>query len=97
MRRAHLVAKTLRGNDGDLIADTLVGLEVEGELGVVTPAHRKRFMLAVPCYHHSSCLHTGKHDEKVRRILNDDLGGLLDRLRSYATHDCGCVMCITLS
>jgi len=30
-----LVAETLGGNDGDLIADTLVGLKVEGELGVV--------------------------------------------------------------
>lgn len=33
---SHLVAKTLGGNDGDLITDTLVGLEVEGQLGVVT-------------------------------------------------------------
>jgi hypothetical protein len=32
---AYLVAKTLRGNDGDFIADALVGLEVECELGVV--------------------------------------------------------------
>ena len=33
---SDLVAKTLGGNDGDLITDTLVGLEVEGQLGVVT-------------------------------------------------------------
>lgn len=33
---AHLVAQTLAGNDGDLITDALVGLEVESELGVVT-------------------------------------------------------------
>jgi hypothetical protein len=32
---SNLVAETLRRNDGDLIADALVGLEVEGELGVV--------------------------------------------------------------
>lgn len=32
----NLVAETLGGNDGDLIAKTLVGLEVQGELGVVT-------------------------------------------------------------
>lgn len=32
---SHLVAKTLRRNDGDLIADALVGLEVESQLGVV--------------------------------------------------------------
>lgn len=32
----YLVAKTLGGNDGDLIADALVGLEVESELRVVT-------------------------------------------------------------
>lgn len=32
---SYLVAETLGGNDGDLIADTLVGLKVEGELGVV--------------------------------------------------------------
>jgi len=31
----NLVAQALRGNDGDLIADALVGLEVEGQLGVV--------------------------------------------------------------
>ena len=35
-RLSYLVAKTLRGNDCDLIADSLVGLEVEGQLGVVT-------------------------------------------------------------
>ena len=32
---ADLITKTLRSNDGYLIADTLVGLEVEGEFGVV--------------------------------------------------------------
>lgn len=32
----HLVPQTLGGNDGNLIADTLVGLKVLGELGVVT-------------------------------------------------------------
>lgn len=32
---ADLVAKTLGGDDGDLIAYPLVGLEVEGELWVV--------------------------------------------------------------
>ena len=31
----NLVAETLGGNDGDLIADALVGLEVESQLGVV--------------------------------------------------------------
>lgn len=31
----NLVAQTLRGNDGDFIAYSLVGLEVEGEFGVV--------------------------------------------------------------
>lgn len=33
---ANLVAQALGGDDGDLIADALVGLEVEGELGVVS-------------------------------------------------------------
>ena len=33
---ADLVAEALGGNDSDLIADALVGLEVQGELGVVT-------------------------------------------------------------
>ena len=33
---SHLVAKTLGCNDGNLIADSLVGLEVEGQLGVVS-------------------------------------------------------------
>ena len=32
---ADLITKTLRSNDGNLIANTLVGLEVEGEFGVV--------------------------------------------------------------
>lgn len=32
----NLVAEALGSNDGDLIADTLVGLEVQGELGVVS-------------------------------------------------------------
>jgi hypothetical protein len=31
----YLVAETLGGDDGDFIADTLVGFEVEGELWVV--------------------------------------------------------------
>ena len=34
-KRPYLVAKTLRGDDGDLIANALVGLEVEGEFWVV--------------------------------------------------------------
>lgn len=33
---SYLVAKTLGSDDRDLITETLVGLEVEGELGVVT-------------------------------------------------------------
>jgi hypothetical protein len=36
VRAAYLVAKTLGGNDGDLIAYPLVCLEVEGELWVVS-------------------------------------------------------------
>lgn len=32
---ADLVAQTLGGDDSDLVADALVGLEVESELGVV--------------------------------------------------------------
>ena len=31
----YLVAKTLGGNDGDFIRDSFVGLEIEGEAGVV--------------------------------------------------------------
>ena len=31
----NLVAKTFGGNDGNFIADTLVGLEIERELGIV--------------------------------------------------------------
>ncbi len=31
----YLIAKTLGGDDGDFIADSLVGFEVEGEFGVV--------------------------------------------------------------
>lgn len=31
----HLVAQALGGNDGNLIADSLVGLEVQSQLGVV--------------------------------------------------------------
>jgi hypothetical protein len=33
---SYLVAKTLRSNDGNLIADSLVGLEIESQLGVVS-------------------------------------------------------------
>jgi len=32
---SYLVAKTLGGNDGNLIADSLVGLEIESQLGVI--------------------------------------------------------------
>lgn len=32
----HLVAEALGGNDSDLIADTLVGLEIKSELGIVS-------------------------------------------------------------
>ena len=35
MGRSYLVPQPLAGNDGNLIADALVGLEVEGEFGVV--------------------------------------------------------------
>jgi len=35
VKMADLVAETLGGDDGDFIADTLVGLKVEGELWVV--------------------------------------------------------------
>jgi len=35
-RCPYLVAQALGGNDGNLIADALVGLEVESQLGVVT-------------------------------------------------------------
>ena len=31
----YLVAEGLRGDDGDLLDDPLVGVEVEGQLGVV--------------------------------------------------------------
>lgn len=33
---SYLVAQALRGNDGDLIADSLVGLKVQSQLWVVT-------------------------------------------------------------
>ena len=32
---SYLVAQALGGDDGDFIADTLVGIEVKGEAGVV--------------------------------------------------------------
>ena len=35
LENTDLVAQALGGNDGNLIANPLVGLEVEGELGVV--------------------------------------------------------------
>jgi hypothetical protein len=35
--QTYFIAKALRGYYSDFIADTLVGLEVKGELGVVTP------------------------------------------------------------
>ena len=36
LRRADLVSKTLRSYDGYFIANSLVCLEVEGELGIVS-------------------------------------------------------------
>ena len=72
----HLVAETLGGNDGDLIADTLVGLEVEGELWVVSPIEL-RWLVAFT------------ESRRKKDALNDDLGGLLDGLSTNATHDCG--------
>lgn len=38
-KEAYLVAKTLRGNNRNLVAQALVGLKVERELGVVTLDH----------------------------------------------------------
>ena len=32
---AYLVAETLRGDDGDFVTYSLVGLEIEGEFGIV--------------------------------------------------------------
>ena len=34
--QTHLVPQTLASNDGDLIANTLIGLEVQGQFWVVT-------------------------------------------------------------
>jgi hypothetical protein len=34
--RSYLIAEAFRGNDCNLIADSLVGLEIEGQLGVVS-------------------------------------------------------------
>ena len=34
--KADLVAQALGGYDGNFIADSLVGLEVEGEFGIVS-------------------------------------------------------------
>lgn len=57
IRPTHLVPQPLAGNQSNLIAYSLVRLEVEGEFGVVA--------------------------------LDNDLGRLLDRLRSDTTHVCG--------
>lgn len=35
IRKTYLVAQALGGDDGNLIADPLVGLEVQSQLGVV--------------------------------------------------------------
>jgi hypothetical protein len=35
-RQAYLIAKTLRSDDCDFVTYSLVGLEVEGEFGIVT-------------------------------------------------------------
>lgn len=42
---SDLVAKTLRGDDGDLIADLLVGVEVESKTRVVLLDHNARSTL----------------------------------------------------
>jgi hypothetical protein len=42
----YLVAEALRGNDGNFIADTLVGLEIEGEARIVTPERNVVSILA---------------------------------------------------
>jgi len=54
---AYLVPQSLASDDSNFVAYSLVGLEVESELWVVS--------------------------------LDNDLGGLLDCLRSNATHLCG--------
>ena len=35
IQEAHLISQPLRGDNGDLVTYSLVGLEVEGEFGVV--------------------------------------------------------------
>lgn len=59
MQMAYLVPQSLRSDDRYFVAYPLVGLEIKGELWVVS--------------------------------FNDDLGGLLHCLCSYATHVCGIV------
>jgi hypothetical protein len=112
---SDLVPQTLGGNDSDLIADTLVDLEVKAELGVVStvmisncsqthlpscsmfssldlnvsPSTRVRTIVEDSKESRGDDCEGGKRRVgKVCIPLNDDLGGLLDGLRSDTTHDC---------
>ena len=67
---SYLVAQALGGNDGDLIADTLVGVEVKGEAGVVAFFRKSAKILDRWFFVR----------QKGVLTLNDDLGGLLDGL-----------------
>lgn len=68
---SNLVAETLGSDDGDLITDALVGLEVQGQSGVF------KLSVLVPAAIKPTALTVS---------LNDDLGGLLDGLGTNATH-----------
>jgi hypothetical protein len=78
--KAHLVAEALGSDDGDLIADALVGLEVERQLGVVplnddlgglldglsaNATHFWRLDLAVTCWIRETTLVNGKVDRSA--------------------------------
>lgn len=78
----YLVPQSLAGNDGDLIADTLVGLEVEGELWVVALDDDLCGLLdgLVVATRSASCILWS------RRLAKSHLS-------SDTTHDCGVVLC----
>lgn len=81
---ADLVPEALRRDDGDLIADLLVGLEIEREAGIYCEARVRQFRNT-----------PSSSPTSLRTVpLNDDLGGLFDRLGTNATHCDGFVLMI---
>lgn len=76
-----LVPQALRGDDGDLIADPLVGVEVESEAGVVLFLYHQNHH--APSIYHPAALLRPEHTISTREAYNPQYSSESDRSFPY--------------